>query len=518
MYDKREKEGRFLAKTKRLLTNEKTHCTIGLNDESSFETESVCAFFPTGERENPTVMQKYLWASKEQKALGPEYIGLGQLALPILLESILRSTVGLIDVAFLSRLSDSVVSAVSVANQYIILCQIIASSLAGGSIVCINQAIGMKNYRRVVKLSSIALAANLLLGVVFGALFLFGSDALLIIMRMEPASMGYASRYMNIVGGMMIFQCVEIVSASLCRSMGHPNAPLIINLAENLVNIMGNYLAVFHHAALGIDPLDGVAMATVLSRVTGMTISLAIVHRAGVRFSFRSLVPFPKEDIRLSLSIGIPGGFNNIAYSVSQIVSTAIITILGETMVATKVYVNNIVHYIALVGMAFGSASSILIGYKIGAGEYGEASTVRALVTKIGLFSNIAFSLLFILLRYPLLSIFTANETILRVGGMIFILDLAVEIGRSLNNTIAGALQATGDVTYQLIVNQLSGWLVSVGGSYLFGIVFGWGLYGVWAAFAMDEMTRGLILLHRWRSGKWRAGAEARRKMIAGNG
>ena len=99
----------------------------------------------------------------------------------------------------------------------------------------------------------------------------------------------------------------------------------------------------------------------------------------------------------------------------------------------------------------------------------------------------------------------------------IALLDLAVEIGRSLNNTIAGALQATGDVTYQLIVNQLSGWIVSVGGAYLFGIVLGWGLYGVWLAFALDEMTRGLILLHRWRSGKWRAGAEARRKMIAGN-
>lgn len=460
-------------------------------------------------------MQKYLWVSKEERNLGPEHIGLGQIALPILLESILRSTVGLIDVAFLSRLSDSVVSAVSVANQYIMLCQIIAASLAGGSIVCINQAIGMKNLRRVVKLSSIAMAANMLLGVVFGALFLFGSNALLTIMQMEPASIGYAGRYMNLVGGMMFFQCIEIVSASLCRSMGHPSAPLVINLAENLVNIAGNYLAVFHHSALGIDPLDGVALATVLSRAVGMAISLAIVHRAGVRFSIKSFFPFPKEDIRLSLSIGIPGGFNNIAYSLSQIVSTAIITILGETMMATKVYVSNIVHYVALVGMAFGSASSILIGYKIGAGEYGEANAVRALVTRIGLISNIAFSLLFLLLRYPLLSIFTENETILRVGGTIFFLDLAVEIGRSLNNTVAGALQATGDVTYQLVVNQLSGWIVSVGGAYLFGIVFGWGLYGVWVAFALDELTRGLILLRRWHSGKWRAGAESRRKRIA---
>ena len=97
------------------------------------------------------------------------------------------------------------------------------------------------------------------------------------------------------------------------------------------------------------------------------------------------------------------------------------------------------------------------------------------------------------------------------------IMDLAVEIGRSLNNTVSGALQAVGDIRYQLIVNQLSCWIISVGGSYLFGIVLGFSLYGVWAAFAMDELTRGLLMLRRWRSGKWMEGAEMRRKVIAGD-
>ena len=461
------------------------------------------------------MQQKYLWASKEERALGPEHIGLGQLALPILVEYILRSTVGLIDVAFLSRISDGVVSAVSVSSQYIMLCQIIAMSLSAGSIVCINQAIGMKNMDGVDKLASIALAANMALGVLFGLLFLFASDGLLVIMHLEPESMAAASLYMRVVGGLMIFQCVEIVATSLCRSMGHPNAPLVINLVENGVNIVGNYLAIFHSEWLGIDPLAGVAWATVLSRFVGMVMSMVIVGRSGIRFSIRHLHPLPVEDIKLSLSIGVPGGLNNIAYSISQIATTAIISLIGETMMAAKVYVSNIVHYAALVGMAFGSASSIMIGYKVGAGNYKEADEVRALVTRIGLISNIAFSLIFILLRYPLLSFFTQDETILRIGCNLFFLDLAVEIGRSLNNTIAGALQATGDVKYQLIVNQLSGWIVSVGGAYLLGIVFHLNLYGVWIAFALDEMTRGLILLHRWRSGKWKEGAELRRKIIA---
>ena len=66
-----------------------------------------------------------------------------------------------------------------------------------------------------------------------------------------------------------------------------------------------------------------------------------------------------------------------------------------------------------------------------------------------------------------------------------------------------------------MVVNQLSSWLISVGGSYVLGILCGWGLYGVWTAFALDELTRGLLLLRRWRSHRWVEGAETRRRIIA---
>ena len=115
----------------------------------------------------------------------------------------------------------------------------------------------------------------------------------------------------------------------------------------------------------------------------------------------------------------------------------------------------------------------------------------------------------------PLMRFFTDDPTILRIASTIFLIDFAVEIGRALNNTLAGSLQAAGDVTFQLVINQASGWLVSVAGSYLFAIVFGWGLYGVWIAFALDELTRGLILLYRWKSQKWMKAAEKRRQILA---
>ena len=45
---------------------------------------------------------------------------------------------------------------------------------------------------------------------------------------------------------------------------------------------------------------------------------------------------------------------------------------------------------------------------------------------------------------------------------------------------------------------------VAVGLSYVVGIPLGYGLVGMWICFALDENIRGVILLRRWRSGKWR--------------
>ncbi len=460
-------------------------------------------------------MNPVLWASKADREEDPSHVGLIQLAYPILLESVLRSTVGLIDVAFLSRVSDSVVGAVSVAGQYIMLSMILAMSVSSGTLVCINQALGMHNRAKVNRYASLAVITNVLLGVLFGLVFLFFPDLLLTMMTLDAEASEAAALYMQIYGGLMFFQCAEIVFSSMCRSLGRTHAPLVINLAANLVNVVGNYVAVFHPEILGISQVAGVAAASVLSRVVSLGIAFGIAFRSGIRISIRHFFPFPKEDFRLMLSIGIPGGMSNIAYSLSQLVTTSIISQTGTVMVATKVYVSNLVNYIALVGMSFSQASTLMVGYRVGAGNYKEANYIRKLVTRVAVLSNAFFSIAMIVFRVPLMQIFTSDPVIIRTASIVFLIDFVVEIGRALNNSIAGALQAAGDVMYQVIVNQASAWIVSVGGAYLFGIVFGWGLYGVWAGFALDEMTRGLILLHRWNSQKWIEVAEKRREVIA---
>ena len=243
------------------------------------------------------------WTSKEQRKQSPENIGLGQRALPILLENVLRSTVNLVDVAFMSRVSDQVVSAVSVSGQYINLCLILSSAVSTGIIVCINQAVGMKNKQQINRLATIALAANLVLGLVMGLIFFFFSEGLLTIMKLDSYSIDAAARYMRICGGLMVIPCVEIVLNSICRSLGHVKAPLAINLTINVINLIGDYLVVYHPEILNIDPVTGIALASMIGRLGGLVIACVIIARTSLRVSLKLLKPFPKKEI------GCPSAF-----------------------------------------------------------------------------------------------------------------------------------------------------------------------------------------------------------------
>ena len=65
-------------------------------------------------------------------------------------------------------------------------------------------------------------------------------------------------------------------------------------------------------------------------------------------------------------------------------------------------------------------------------------------------------------------------------------------------------MRAAGDVKFPTYLGIASMWGVSVLFAYILGLVFGFGLRGVWIAMAADEIIRGAVVLARWQKGSWR--------------
>lgn len=116
-----------------------------------------------------------------------------------------------------------------------------------------------------------------------------------------------------------------------------------------------------------------------------------------------------------------------------------------------------------------------------------------ALSALICIFSRHIFSLFF-----------DASESVLTYVAVVMVIDIFVEFGRGMNHIGQFSLNATGDVKFTTVVSIVSCWACSVGLAYVFGILLNLGVYGIWIAFAIDEIFRGTLYFIHWRKGAWK--------------
>jgi Na+-driven multidrug efflux pump len=154
--------------------------------------------------------------------------------------------------------------------------------------------------------------------------------------------------------------------------------------------------------------------------------------------------------------------------------------------------------------LSIGQASQIITGHLVGAGEYDKAYRQGLRSYSYAFIISAAACAIGIILRYQLIGIFTGNAEVIELGANILLLNAFLEAGRTTNLIIIACLRGSGDVYFPTACAVFSNWTLSVGGSYLLAVVCGMGIYGLWIALAADECFRGILMLLRWKSGKWR--------------
>uniref|UniRef100_UPI0040570424 hypothetical protein n=1 Tax=Acetatifactor sp. TaxID=1872090 RepID=UPI0040570424 len=78
--------------------------------------------------------------------------------------------------------------------------------------------------------------------------------------------------------------------------------------------------------------------------------------------------------------------------------------------------------------------------------------------------------------------------------------------------TFVCSLKSSGDYVFPLVVGLITMWGLGVTVGYGAGILAGLGVAGIFIGTAADECTRGFIVMHRWRSGKWRGKSVVEKK------
>ena len=429
---------------------------------------------------------------------------LWMLLIPLIIEQMLNSLMGMVDTLMVSRVGAEAISAVSLVDSINnLVLQVFAAMAAGAAIIC-SQYLGRKDEKgcndaakQIVLTVVVISSAIMIIGVGFQKPLLH-----LIFGSVEEAVMTNAQIYFLITALSYPFIALFQAGAAFYRACGNSKFTMKTALIANVANIVGNTLFIF---VLQMGAA-GAAVSTLISRALCAFVVFYALRKPGYAIQLKNYFSI-RPDLNLIvkiLAIGVPSGIENGMFQFGKLAIQSTVSSLGTAAIAaqamTIIFEN--VNGMAAVGIGIGLMT--VVGQSIGAGRQEEA---KYYIVKLAGYAEVAMIISCIL-------VYIAARPVTVLAGMseestalCMQMILAITIVKPLlwvpSFTPPNGLRAAGDVRFSMITATLTMWLCRVALSIFLMRVVKTGPIGVWYGMFADWGVRGVIFTIRFVRGKW---------------
>ena len=427
------------------------------------------------------------------------------MSLPIFVELLLQLLVGNIDQMMGSRVSQQSVASIVNANQIMNLVIIVLSMASTAATVILSQYLGAEDKANSSRTCMVSILMITVVSLLSTLLVFAGYKPLYKALRVPEEIFDEASLYLLIVGACITVQGLYLIFSAIIRAFAMMKEVMIVSIVMNVMNIIGN--AILINGWFGMPRLGavGAAVSTDISKLVGLGLMILLfVKRTNVKLGLRFLKPFPVQIMKKLCLLAVPSGVESFSYNMSQMCILGIVNSFGTMVTVTKGYCSIFANLAYVYAMAIASATQIVLGYLIGAKKIDLIQKRVNATQKVALAACVGLAVLLFLGSNYIFLIFTDDPEIIALGRRILFIEIFLEIGRAVNIVMTKCLIAVGDAVTPTVVGVSFQWGVAFVGAWVFGIIFGWGLEGVWVAMAIDECLRGLIFAVHFKKERWK--------------
>lgn len=416
------------------------------------------------------------------------------LALPIIGENLLQTSVVAVDTFMVARLGTDEVAGVGTAAElvYFLIAMLVALDI--GATVLVAQAIGAGEPSLANRLAKQAIAWGLLLAVPVSIFGYVAAGPVIDLFGTEPDVAQHATTYLHITTAMSIFLLLTFLSGAVLRGAGDSRTPLYAAMAANVVNVIGSYLFIFGHLGLPELGVAGSAWGAACARMTSAAILMTMLARGNRSISIRGREgwrPVPRTG-RGIFRLGLPAAVQEMQSSAGFMTMLAVVAILGTAALAAQQIGFTALSLAFMPGFAFGVASTALVGQSIGANRPEDATRTASIAVRWSAGWMAAGGLICGLLARSLMEAFTDDPVVVE-NGVHALRALALGLPFwAIWFVFGGALRGVGDTRTPLIAAAVGVWgavgLASLAVTRLDG-----GLGSVWLAFLVTAPMAALI-------------------------
>lgn len=306
--------------------------------------------------------------------------------LPVFFAMLLQAMYGAVDLLIVGQFAQSLdVSAVSTGSQMMMTITNLVTSFAMGTTILLAQRIGEGRGKEGGEVVGSSICLFGVIALAFTGLLPLLAGPLSSVMNAPEEAFDATVSYIRICGFGSVFIIAYNLIGSIFRGIGDSKTPLITVLIACVCNIAGDLLlvAVFHMGTAGA------AIATVAAQAISVVISLLILRKRSLPFSFeRKDIRFQGGIIRRVTALGLPIALQDLLVGISFLVLLAIVNDLGLTPSAGIGVAERVCGFIMLIPAAFMQAMAAFAAQNIGAGKYDRAK--RALWYAVGVSTALA--------------------------------------------------------------------------------------------------------------------------------
>ncbi len=428
------------------------------------------------------------------------YRALLGLMLPIALQNMITTGVGIMDTVMLGSFGDAVLSGASLGNQPSFFIQSAMFGLASGAGVLISQYIGRGNREAAGRILAVAMRFVVLVGAVMSAVCGLFPEAVIRIFNSNPPVVALGARYLRIVALSYLPMAVSSSYLMALRAVSRPGYPTLVYAGSFFVNIFFNYCFIFGRLGFPRLEIEGAAVGTVIARLfeLGMVLLRIGTDKKDIPFRWRMLFHRERQLTADFMRTALPVTGNEILWSLGSLATAVIIGHLG-TVFVTANSVAGIVQQLGMVMMfGVGNAAAVLVGRATGRGDFDEARRISRTMLLVSLGAGVFATGMVLLLRAPLLTIYSISAEAAAIAydimGVMAVLLLFVGLEIT---SITGILRGGGDTAFAFRVDCGAMWLVSVPMGILAGYVLRLPPIWVYVFLRMDLPFRLLFCLPR---------------------